>query len=56
LTKYLEKKLAEGKMLSKVEIVIVNDGSKDKTLDLIKGYTAKYTSDMKLSVRGVNQV
>ena len=54
LLQYLEKKLAECKWLTKAEIVIVNDGSKDKTLELIKDYSAKHTTDMKLSVRGVN--
>ena len=52
----MEKKLTEGKWVTKAEIVIVNDGSKDKTLDLIKEHTAKYNADMKLSVRGVNQI
>lgn len=42
---YLEKKLKEGNLFKKVEFVIVDDGSRDKTLELIKGYTAKYTTD-----------
>jgi glycosyltransferase involved in cell wall biosynthesis len=36
---YLEKKLKEGKLFKKAELVIVNDGSKDKTMDLIIEYT-----------------
>lgn len=43
-------------MLKKVEIVIVDDGSKDKTLDLIKKYTNMYTKDQPLVVRGFQQV
>jgi glycosyltransferase involved in cell wall biosynthesis len=56
LSQYLEKKLAEGKMLKKAELVIVNDGSKDKTFDLILDYTNKHQTDKNLIVRGVNQV
>lgn len=33
--------------------MIVNDGSKDKTADLIKQYTAKYTTDQNIVTRGV---
>jgi glycosyltransferase involved in cell wall biosynthesis len=40
-------------MFKKVEIVIVDDGSKDKTLDLIKSYTAKHTTDKSIVVRGL---
>lgn len=41
--------------LRKVEIVIVDDGSKDKTLELIKGYTKQFTSDKKIVVRSFQQ-
>ena len=51
---YLEKKLAEGKLMKKAELVIVNDGSKDKTMDLIMEYTTKHQTDKNLIVRGVN--
>lgn len=33
--------------------MIVNDGSKDRTGELIKQYTAKYTTDMSIVTRGV---
>jgi len=52
----LEKKLKEGVLFKKVEIVIVNDGSKDKTLSQIIDYTKKYTTNQDLCIRGVNQV
>jgi glycosyltransferase involved in cell wall biosynthesis len=39
-----------------VEIVIVNDGSKDKTLEQILGYCQRYPASQSLSVRAVNQV
>ena len=46
--------MKEGKLFKKVEIVIVNDGSKDKTLQQIIDYTRKHTVDKDISVRGVN--
>ena len=33
---YLEKKSSEGKLFKSVEMILVNDGSKDKTSDLIR--------------------
>jgi glycosyltransferase involved in cell wall biosynthesis len=39
--------------LKKVEIVIVDDGSKDKTHDLIINYTKKHTTDKNITVRGI---
>jgi glycosyltransferase involved in cell wall biosynthesis len=41
----LEKKAKEGKLFKRVEIILVNDGSKDGTEGMIKEYTAKHTSD-----------
>jgi glycosyltransferase involved in cell wall biosynthesis len=35
-------------------MIIVNDGSKDKTAELIKEYTAKYTIDGAIVVRGLS--
>lgn len=51
---YIQKKIEEGRLFKSVEIVIVNDGSKDKTMDLILEYTKKYPIKGKLCVRGVN--
>lgn len=41
-----------------MEILIVNDGSRDKTLDLVKEYSKKYneTADPKCLIRGLNLV
>ena len=36
---YLQKKCNEGRMFRKVELIIVNDGSKDGTEAMIKKYT-----------------
>ncbi len=52
----MDKKLAEGTFLKNVELVIVSDGSKDATMEQIIGYSVKYPTSGKLSVRGVNQV
>ena len=35
--------------------MIVDDGSKDKTLDLIKKYTTEHTTDKNIVVRGFQQ-
>jgi glycosyltransferase involved in cell wall biosynthesis len=48
----LESIIEKGKLLKKVEIIIVDDGSKDKTLSLIIDYTSKYTPDKSVVVRG----
>eukprot|EP00347_Sterkiella_histriomuscorum_P015887 403355309 len=53
---YLQKKIDEGKLFRTAEIVIVNDGSKDKTMEQILEYTRNYPTSKKLCVRGVNQV
>ncbi len=37
-------------------MVLVNDGSKDKTAELIREYTQKYRSDSNLVVRGVSLI
>jgi glycosyltransferase involved in cell wall biosynthesis len=50
----LERKLKEGVLFKNVEIVIVNDGSKDKTLSQIIDYTKKYPMGKNLCIRGVN--
>jgi len=44
----------EGKLFKKVEMIIVNDGSKDNTAEMIKDYTSKQTMDKSIVVRGVN--
>jgi len=46
--------LKEGVLFRKVEIVIVNDGSKDKTMSQIIDYTKNYPTNKNLSIRGVN--
>jgi len=38
--------------VKKIEMVIVDDGSKDKTLDLIKQYTIQHSTDKNIVVRG----
>ena len=43
-------------MFKKVELILVNDGSSDKTADLIKEYSAKHTMDGNIVVRGVSLV
>ena len=52
--KYLENEIKSGKNphSKKVEIVIVDDGSKDKTLEVIKGYTRDCNPDKGIVVRG----
>ena len=50
---YFEKKIKEGKEIKKVEIVIVSDGSKDNTPDIVKEYSLKYTTDSNIVVRGI---
>lgn len=52
LFQYLEKQIREGE-LKKVEIVIVDDGSKDNTLSLIKEYTKIHTTKKSVVVRGI---
>ena len=39
-----------------MEIVIVNDGSKDKTLQQIVDYSKRYPADKSICVRGLNMV
>jgi len=51
---YLESVIKVG-LLKKVEFIIVDDGSKDKTLDLIKKYTEVHTTDKNIVVRGLQQ-
>jgi glycosyltransferase involved in cell wall biosynthesis len=41
-------------LFKSAEIIVVNDGSKDKTMDLILNYTKKYPTQGKFCVRGVN--
>lgn len=48
----MESIIEKGKVLKKVEIIIVDDGSKDKTLNIIIDYTSKYTHDKSIVVRG----
>lgn len=45
--------MKEQKLFKSVEFVIVDDGSTDKTLDLIKDYTIKYPTDKSIVVRGL---
>jgi glycosyltransferase involved in cell wall biosynthesis len=49
----LEEKIKSSKLFKRVEIVIVSDGSKDKTAELIKDYTVEYTSEKDIVVRGI---
>ena len=50
---YLQKKVAEGRF-KRVELIIVNDGSKDGTEAMIKKYTEDSTQT--LSIRGVSLI
>ena len=43
-------------MFKKVEIVIVSDGSKDKTSQIIQVYTNDYTLDQDIIVRGIKLI
>jgi dolichyl-phosphate beta-glucosyltransferase len=52
---YLTKKIKEG-LFKKVEIIIVDDGSRDKTLEQIRGYTEVYNTGRTIVVRGVQLV
>lgn len=49
----MNEKIKEGKLFKTVEIVIVNDGSKDKTLDIVKDYTTQSTKS--IQIRGISQ-
>ena len=49
---YLKKEVTSKELFSKVEIIIVDDGSKDGTFDLIKGYSEEY-SNIDIRVLGV---
>ena len=40
----------------KVEIIIVSDGSKDQTASIVQQYTAKYTTDKSITVRGLKLI
>lgn len=51
---YLESKAREGKLFKSVEMIIVNDGSKDKTSDLIQKYSEQHSSVLNIVVRGVS--
>ena len=55
IKQYFEKEIKKGDLLKNAEIVIVDDGSKDKTLNLIIEYTKKYNKDNKIKVRGFQQ-
>lgn len=52
----MESIIAKGKLLKKVEIIVVDDGSKDKTLDLIIDFTSRYTCDKPVVVRGFQHI
>lgn len=49
---YLQQKANEGKLFKKVEVILVNDGSKDGTEALIKKLTEDSTDQ--ISIRGVS--
>lgn len=52
---YLTQKIKEG-LFKKVEIIIVDDGSQDKTLEQIKGYTQTYSTGRTIVVRGLQVI
>jgi dolichyl-phosphate beta-glucosyltransferase len=49
---YLQQKVKEGKLFKKIELIIVNDGSKDGTEAMIKKYTEDSTDQ--INIRGVS--
>ena len=49
---YLQTKIKEGRLFKKVEILIVNDGSKDETGEMIRKYTEQSTDT--ISIRGLS--
>lgn len=53
---YLNKNTSSkgSRFFKRVEFVIVNDGSKDGTGELIREYTAKHTMDQDVIVRGIS--
>jgi dolichyl-phosphate beta-glucosyltransferase len=51
---YLQQKIKEGKLFKKIELIIVNDGSKDGTEALIKKYTEDSTDQ--INIRGVSLI
>lgn len=42
---YLSKIIKEQKLLKSIEIILVNDGSSDKTLDLLVKYSKEYNNE-----------
>lgn len=48
--------MKEGKLFKRIEMVLVNDGSKDRTAELIREYTEKYKSNSNLVIRGVSLI
>lgn len=51
---YIQSKQSSAQLPAMVEIILVDDGSKDKTLDYIKQMTAKYQGS--LQVVGLRQM
>jgi dolichyl-phosphate beta-glucosyltransferase len=51
---YLQKKAQEGKLFKRVEMILVNDGSGDGTAKLIQKYSAEYSKDKNVVVRGLS--
>jgi dolichyl-phosphate beta-glucosyltransferase len=51
---YLLQKVKEGKLFKKIELIIVNDGSKDGTEAMIKKYTEDSTDQ--INIRGVSLI
>lgn len=51
---YLQQKVKEGKLFKKIELIIVNDGSKDGTEALIKKYSEDSTDQ--INIRGVSLI
>lgn len=52
---YFNRKLKEKQLFKTVEFVIVDDGSKDGTLDIIKKLTTQYTGTSGITVKGICQ-
>ena len=52
----LKEMISEGDLIRNAEIILTNDGSKDNTLKIIKGYSQRYKDNATINIRVVDLV